>query len=158
MKFSTREDIAAPMSQVFAAVSDFDVFERAILRRGVELSRTDMLPGPGPGMTWKSRFTYRGRPRELTAELTHYQTPELLVMKSHSAGLDGALTVELLQLSPRQTRMAVALDLKPNTITARLFLQSLRLAKSSLTRRYKKSVHIFARDLETRLGAGPRPG
>jgi len=156
MKFSTREDIAAPIDEVFAAVSDFDAFERSALRRGAEVSRADQLTAPAIGMTWQSRFSYRGRSRDVTAVLTDFDAPELLAVSSHSAGLNGVFKVELLQLSMRQTRIAVALELSPNTITARLFLQSLRLAKSSLTRRFKKSVHAFAQDLESRLVNGPR--
>ncbi len=34
MKFSTRKDIDAPIDHVFASVSDFQVYERAAMRRG----------------------------------------------------------------------------------------------------------------------------
>lgn len=152
MKFTTKEDIAAPMDQVFASLSDFDSYERAILRRGAELTRTDSLTTPGTGMTWHCAFKYRGRNRSLDAELVRFEPNELMMIKSRSTGIDGTFKVELLQLSQRHTRMAVELEMSPNTLTARLFLQSLRLAKSSLNRRFKGSVREYAEDLETRLG------
>ena len=37
MKLATREDIDAPIEAVFRELSDFDSFERAILRRGAEV-------------------------------------------------------------------------------------------------------------------------
>ncbi|NHW87665.1 SRPBCC family protein, partial [Escherichia coli] len=49
-----------------------------------------------------------------------------------------------------------ALDMKPNTLTARLFIQSLRLAKASLNRKFKRGIARFADDLETRLGTTAR--
>lgn len=151
MKFSTREDISAPIEAVFAELSDFDAFERAILRRGAEVRRRDELTEAGPGMAWHSRFPFRGRPRDLTAELTRFEAPELIEIASKTSGLDGLMKLELVQLSPRQTRLALELDIRPQTISARLFLQSLRLAKSGLTRRFKNGVHRYAKDMEDRL-------
>jgi len=155
MKFSTREDISAPIEAVFAELSDFDAFERAILRRGAEISRRDELPQPAPGMAWHSRFPFRGRQRDVTAELIRFDAPELIELASKTSGLNGLMKLELVQLSPRQTRMALELEIRPQTISARLFLQSLRLAKSGLTRRYKMGVHRFAKDLENRLNVWP---
>ena len=158
MKFSTKEDIDAPIEQVFGIVTDFEAYERAIMRRGAELQRVDTLAQPGQGMKWQSRFSYRGRPRELAAELTQYLPHEAITLTSQSQGLNGVFKVDLVALSPRHTRMAVTLEMKPNSITARLFLQSLRLAKSNLTRRFKKSVRNFARDVEARLGTDSAVG
>ncbi|SMX45118.1 SRPBCC family protein [Actibacterium lipolyticum] len=152
MKFSSREDIAAPIDRVFAAISDFDAFERAILRRGATLERTDDLEQPGCGMAWKCSFPFRGKTRVLDAELVNFDWPELLKVESVSSSLNGYLSVELVPLSPRQTRLAIELELKPRSMSARLFLQSLRLAKASLTKKFKTGVRKFARDLEYRIG------
>ncbi len=153
MKFSAREDIAAPIGTVFESLSEFESFERAALRRGAEVTRTDNLGAPAPGMTWKTRFPFRGRTRHLTAELVRYDRPEVMEVRSQSTGLFGTLTIDLVQLSPRQTRMHLHLDIRPRTFGARVFLQSLRLAKSTLTRNFKMGVSKFARSIEARPGA-----
>ncbi len=155
MKFSTREDIAAPIERVFDALSDFPRFEREILRRGASVSRIDTLERPGPGMCWISRFTFRGKPREVRSELAEYHPSESLRLLSRVDGLEGVMSVALVQLSPRQTRMFLDLELKPATLSARLFLQSLRLAKATLTRRFKSGTQDFARHIEDRLN-GPQ--
>lgn len=156
MHFSAREDIAAPIDQVFHAISDFEGFERAILRRGAEIARTDTMGQPGAGMTWDCRFDFRGKRREMQAELTRFDRPELVQVAAESAAVEGTMTVELVQLSPRQTRMQVVTEFKPRTLTARLLVQSMRLAKTSLVKRYRTGVRKFARDIEGRLGSAPQ--
>jgi uncharacterized protein YndB with AHSA1/START domain len=156
MRFTAKEDISAPIEDVLEAVTDFQSFERALLRRGIEVARTDTLPQPGPGMTWESRFRFRGKMRELRAELVRIDCPESLEIATESAGLNGRLTVELVRLSPRQTRMQTVLVLKPRTMPARLLVQSMKLARGTLLRRYRRGVRKFARNLEARLAGGPR--
>jgi len=148
MKFSTREDIELPVEDVFSVLSDFERMERAALRRGAEVARIDTLAAPGPGMAWTAEFTFRGKRRALRTELAGFQPPETLVVQSAVSGLVGVTTVDLVRLAPRQTRMAVALDLRPQTLSARMFLQTLRLAKTRLSQRFTSGVSRFARELE----------
>jgi carbon monoxide dehydrogenase subunit G len=150
MRFTTREDIEAPIEAVFAAVSDFDGFERAALRRGAEVRRLGEHKRKGEGQGWLVHFRYRGRARELASEIVRYEPPYGLTAFGGTGGIDGTLEVELTELAPRRTRLKMDLDLKPKTLGARFFLQSLRLAKSSLTNRFKSRVHKFARQLEKR--------
>lgn len=156
MQFTAREDIAAPIDSVFALVSDFEQFERAVLRRGIEISRIDDLQHPGPGMAWNSRFSFRGKPREMRAELVQIHQPETLRIKAESSGMNGTVTVDLVQLSPRQTRMQVVTELKARTLSARLLLQSMKLARAAMTGRYRDGIAQFARGIEGRLGAPRR--
>ncbi|WP_212524892.1 SRPBCC family protein [Actibacterium sp. MT2.3-13A] len=158
MQFTAKEDIAAPIEAVFAAATDFETFERGLLRRGVEVMRTDSLSRPGPGMGWEARFEFRGRPREVTVDLLRADPPEGLELAAESAGVRGQMTVDLVALSPRQTRMQVTLVLKPRTLPGRMLVQSMRLAKGSLLKRYRKGVRKFAREIEARLAGGAARG
>lgn len=148
MKFSTNEDILAPIDLVFASVSDFDSFERQALRHGAEISRQDNLDAPGVGMCWNGRFTFRGRKRDVTAEVAQYETPQAFTVASESGGLDGIIAVECIALAPHRTRLSVQVELKPRTIPARVVIQSLKLAKTSLNKRFKKRVADMAKNIE----------
>jgi hypothetical protein len=154
MKFSTKEDIEAPVEQVFAQISDFAGFERAARRRGAEVQRTDSLPAPAIGMTWAASFMARGRQRQLAVEMTEFEPPLKMRFHSVAQGLETDMTVELVALSRGRTRLSVALDLKPKSISARLLVQSLKLARANLNKRFHLRIADYARDLEERIKRG----
>ena len=144
MKFSAREDIEAPIDQVFARVTDFAAFERQMLRRGAEVRRVDAGQPVTVGSAWDVAFTFRSRERRMRATVTRMDAPGDLVVAIAANGLDGVTTVELVALSPQRTRLAVTIDLSARSLSARLLLQSLKLAKSNLSNRFKKRVSEFA--------------
>ncbi len=149
MKFSTREDVDAPIDTVFEAVSDFDAFERRMLRRGVDITRDEAVPPDRVGARWKASFSWRDRLFDVDAELVELTNGESYVIESKANGVDCLGMVELVALSKTRTRMFVSLDLRPTTLSARLLIQSLRLAKSNLTRRFKARVRDFAAGLSS---------
>ena len=53
-------------------------------------------------------------------------------------------------LSRGRTRVAVELEVKPLNLSARLLVQSLKLAKGSLTRKYKLRIGEYAKGMEER--------
>lgn len=150
MQFSTKEDIEAPIADVFAMLAEFESYERAAIRRGVEVQRLNENAPRAAGLTWKAAFTLRGKPRRLNLVLSQFDPPNLMRFDAEGAGLDGHLTIELMALSPKRTRMAIVLNLAPKTLSARLFVQSLKLAKSNLSKRFKLKVAEHAKALEER--------
>jgi hypothetical protein len=150
MKFSTREDVEVPIDQAFDLICDFDTYERSAMRRGAEVRRTDDLTNPGVGMKWQAAFKMRGKMRDIELEMTGYDQPNELCVLSSSNGIDGTGRIELVALSRNRTRVAVEFELKPTNISARLLVQSLKLAKSSLTKRYKLRVAEYAKSIEDR--------
>ncbi len=148
MKFSTREDVEAPIDHVWAQVSDFAGFERQAMRRGAQIARTDTLGKPGLGSEWLVDLTFRGKPRRIEAQVVEYDAPHAVVLDSRTGGVEGTIRAELVELSPRRTRLSVSLDLKPVNISGRLLIQSLKFARSNLNRRFSVRVAGFAQGLE----------
>ncbi len=147
MKFSTREDIEAPMTHVFAAVSDFAGFERRALRQGADVKRLD--DGPvAVGSAWDIAFQFRGRDRRMKATVASLDAPNAYRIETLSDGMTVTTDVELVALSRSRTRVAVAFDLRARSLTARLLLQSMKLVKSKLTKRFKARVLEYAEDIE----------
>lgn len=148
MKFSTKEDIDAPIEAVFDMLSDFEVYERAAMRRGADIQRTDQFAEAQVGMTWDASFSMRGKPREVEVELVTYDRPNEMVFENRSTGMQAWMTLDLMALSRTRTRVSVALEIKPQNLSARLLVQSLKLAKTSLTKKYKLRVAEYAKQLE----------
>jgi uncharacterized protein YndB with AHSA1/START domain len=153
VKFSTRQDIEAPVDRVFAALGDFAAFERAALRRGAEITRLDGLPEPGPGMAWAATFPWRGKARQVRCALHDYTPPESMRFQAEGDGITLTLLLGLMALSRGRSRLGVELELRPLTLTARLMLQTARLGKTRLTRRFEARVAAFALRVETEAGS-----
>ncbi|MEO0667190.1 MAG: SRPBCC family protein [Pseudomonadota bacterium] len=151
MKFSAREDIEAPIDDVFAALSEFETFERQAMRRGAEVQRVDDSPEPAVGAAWRVAFMMRGRRRDMKLQMIRYDAPNDMGFSATSPGMDATFDVDLVALSRNRTRMSVALELKPLNLASRLLVQSLKLAKSNLTNRFKGRVADYAKVLEDRL-------
>lgn len=151
MKFSSKEDIEAPIEDVFALLSEFETYERSAIRRGIDVQRMTDISTPRAGITWHVQFNLRGKKRKLDLVMAEYDRPNTMRIDARSTGLDGYMSLDLLALSQKRTRMAVALELKPKTLSARLLVQSFKLAKSNLTKRFKLRVAEFAKGMEDRI-------
>ena len=149
MKFSTREDINAPIEQVFAVVSDFRRFERQGLQHGLQIQRNFEDVAPVEGQEWQILLTFRGTERQIKTKLAEYDAPNRMQFQSKSKGLKGEGLVELVALSAGRTRLFVSIELRPETMAGRLLIQSLKLAKTRLTRNFKLRIGTFASRIET---------
>ena len=154
MKFSAREDVEVPISGAFDLISDFDTYERSAMRRGAEVQRTDSLTKQGAGMKWRAAFKMRGKMRDIEVEMTRFDQPNEVCVMSSTSGIVGAGQIELVALSRDRTRISVEFELKPTNLSARLLVQSLKLAKVSLTKRYKLRAAEYAKSIEDRHKSG----
>jgi hypothetical protein len=150
MKFSSREDIEAPAEVVFGMLTDFGALEVAAMRRGISQRRLDGMAAQGVGMSWDMRFQYRGKSRALLATLITFEVPERLEFEATSLNLGLRLGFTLVPHSKRRTRLLVELDVRPRTLGARLMVQSAKLGKSRLNRRYADRIRLLALEIEDR--------
>lgn len=150
MKFSTRQDIEAPAAYVFDHISDFDGLERQAMRRGIEVRRKNPSQPRGVGAAWTVRAPFRGKLRDVDAYVSEFDSPNVLTADAKSGGLDMTLHVELVPLSPQRTRMTLGYEVRPQTISARILVQSVKFAKASLQRRFNKRVGKYCADISDR--------
>ncbi|MDO9640677.1 MAG: SRPBCC family protein [Pseudotabrizicola sp.] len=153
MHFSSRTDIEAPIDFVYAALSDLEAWERAAMRRGADVNRTDKLRAPGVGMGWHVVFRFRGKQREVDIRLTGQEPGAKLAFSGAGRMLEADLSVDLLALSPKRTRMVLHTDVRPLTLAARLFLQSMKLAKGRVQTKLNNRMEQLSTEMESRFAA-----
>lgn len=150
MNFTTRQDVEAPIAFVWKRATDFTAFERQGLRRGAEVRRRDTLREAGVGAIWDAKFTFRGKERALTAQIVAFDPPNTYTVQVTSGGITGLCLVDLVALSRGRTRLTVAVDLSASSLSARLLLQSLKLARGSLNKRFADRIEAMAQDMQDR--------
>ncbi|MBR9651130.1 SRPBCC family protein [Thalassovita aquimarina] len=151
MELVSKEDIDAPIKQVFKMLTDFGFFERAALRRGAEVQRVDGRQDVGRGMAWIISVVLRGKLRNIRLTLTEYDAPNSMTFTGGEKGMDGMLKVDLVALSRKRTRMTVKIELSATTLPARLLLQSLKLGRNKMQSRFNVRLAEFAAELEERF-------
>lgn len=156
MKLMSRQDIEAPLAFVHATLTDFDGWERAAMRRGADVTRTDTLSRPGVGMAWQSRFKLRGKDREIQLNLKDWEAPIRLGFTGGSVTIGGVAVLDLMELSANRTRLQINLEVTAKTMGARLLLQSMRLARGRIDRNFDQRVAQMATEIENRHRASPR--
>lgn len=151
MHFSTTEVIHAPREAVFAAVSDFEGFERQITRAGGSLTRTGL---PGPDTRWHGTFSFRGTRREFTSQVADWTPPGGYRLASETGGLHALIDVRCIAMDADTTRLEILVDLTARTLTARLLLNSLKLMRSQMNTRFKKRIQKFGDSIARQAARG----
>lgn len=139
MIFTTHNDIDVPIDYAFRRVSNFENYERQALRRGAQVARVDSGV-VRVGSAWDIAFTFRGKDRKMRATVAEITAPDRMSIDTAATGLNSATIVDLVSLSPQTTRISVTIELTPKSLSARLLLQSLKLAKTNLNRRFRKRI------------------
>lgn len=147
MKFKTSEDIDASIDEVFAHLTDADALEAFFTQRGGKIERTPAGPIT-QGTTWQGEISFRGKSRSFTSRVQNFDAPQRLFLLGGTSGMEMHLALGLVPLSGDRTRLAVVLEVKPRTIAARLLIQSAKLARGKLSKRFKKRVAQFAANIE----------
>lgn len=147
MKFSTRRDVEQPAEDVFAALTDFPKIERRLARRGVDLQRLGPASEQGMGMAWDLGFDLRGKRRQLRLAVARFDRPDLLAMEGQSEAFDLRLTMTVVALSLKRSRVMIELEVLPRNFRARLLIQTARLGKTQLDRRFAVRMAEYLDDI-----------
>ena len=152
MKFSTRQDTDLPADVLFDAVSDFQRIERILVRRGAQVRRVDPAQEPAAGMAWDIGFDLRGKRRDLRLEVVQFDRPEKILIHGMSEPLELTIDMTVIALTRTKSRLIFELDAKPRNMRARLMLQTAKLGKAQLDRKFAQRVGEFITDLSAGRG------
>jgi hypothetical protein len=140
MKLTAKTDLEVPAAAVFASLIDHPAWEREAIRNGVEIERPAGTPATGVGAEWRIRGHFRGKPRKVQVKIEEMTQDQRIALGLDSPSIEGTTRLEIMVLSPRRSRMRVDLEIKPKTLAARLFINTMRLAKGRVQARFEKGL------------------
>jgi len=140
MKVSSRHDVEVPIEFAFERITDFGELETQAMRRGIDVHRKNPKLSDNVGAVWDLKVPFRGKPRDITSTILECDAPNMLVVQSVSGGLEIRAEIELIDLSKTRTRMFLSFDVTPNSLSARVLLQSVKFAKGAMQKRLKKRL------------------
>lgn len=148
MKFSTRVDTNKSAERLFDNMSDFNRLEELLIERGANVTRISAGQETGQGLIWDISFEWRGKDRAIRMEVKRIDRPERISMGGYSDSLDITVNTTIIPLSSSRARMIYELEINPRNMRARLMLQTAKLGKARLDRRFDQRI----RELVGQLG------
>lgn len=137
MRFTTRHDVDMPADQLFDALADFDRLERMITSRKARITRLD--PGDSP-MAWDIEFNWRGKARKVRMRVTRFDRPQVIEMQGSAEALDLRVLAEVVALTQSRSRLDLTAEIAAQSMKGRLLLQTAKLTKSTLDRKFAERV------------------
>jgi hypothetical protein len=140
MKLTAKTDLEVPAASVFATLIDHPAWEREAIRNGVEIERPVGSPASGVGAEWRIRGHFRGKARKVQVRIEELTQDQRLALGIDSPSIEGTSRLEIMVLSPRRSRLRVDLEVKPKTLAARLFINTMRLAKGRVQAKFENRL------------------
>lgn len=150
MDFMATARLAAGRAEVYEALTDFERLESRARAEGVRITRL-AEPATLVGHAWRADFSLRGRARKAAITLADVDPGRALVFDARVGGLQAVTRIDLADSAAGSTDLTVKTDLEPHSLSARLIVQSLRLARARLAGRFADRVHAYAHQLDARL-------
>jgi hypothetical protein len=150
MKLTAKTDLEVPAAAVFATLLDHPTWEREAIRKGVEIERPPGSPAMGVGAEWRIRGHFRGKARKVKLRIEEMTLDQRLLLGLDSPSVEGTTQLEVMVLSPRRSRLRVDLEVKPKTLAARLFINTMRLAKGRVQAKFESRLGQFGARIKER--------
>lgn len=153
MEFVSKQNINAPTVHVFQQLADFDFYESYAMRVGAQVERLDTFSQPQPGMCWNIKGNFRGKDRDLALTLDSYTPSETLSYVCQAKSFNADVKFYVIPLSHTETRLKTVVNIQAKGLSAKVALQSAKLAKKTLDRKFDAKMHDFA----NKIGEKYRP-
>jgi hypothetical protein len=91
----------------------------------------------------------RGKPREAVIEVLSIDTPHQFSVRTVTGGMTLNSRIAFVALTKRMCRIETETEAKPTTLRARLIINSLRLIRPRVVKRFRRALTNAATHLET---------
>ena len=151
MKLKVSDDAERPVDQVFASLTDYAVIEADLRAAGFTIRRISDWTVLKPGVAWTGRGEVRGKVRSVEAKVSAIEPGRMVEIEAKVGGMRMAHETRLVPLGERVTRINITVDLRPDTLSTRLLIQSLKLARGRVLDRMQRRLAADIRRIEREI-------
>ncbi len=148
MKLKVSDDAERPVDQVFAVLTDYAAIEDELRSMGFQIKRLGHWTELEPGVAWAGRGEIRGKVRQFEGTVSAIESGRMVEIEARIGGMRVVHETRLVPLGERVTRVNVTADLRPDTLSTRLLIQSLKLARGRVLDRMQRRLATEIRRIE----------
>lgn len=137
MKIGASRDFKRARGKVFDSFADPAQMDKVFGEQGANLRREG--PG-GPGTVWHLDVVSGGKTRPMVITLVDMEKSEAMRMRVTSEMVDADVAFAFADLPERGCQVSAEIDLAPRTLTARVAIQTLRLAKGKVEQKIQRAL------------------
>lgn len=148
MELSYQSIINVPQAFAYARATDFERFEAEGFGNLAMFEPRSEIRAPEIGARWRTAAEFQGRPRRFSLELFELIEPSKLVLGNKSEKYDIEAHFDFIENGPEATEFQFKLDAKANSITAKLILQTIQLARNRIEKSMNEDFVNMAQKME----------
>ncbi len=148
MELSYQRMINVPQHFAFDRATDFERFEADGFGNLAPFEPRNDIRAPDLGARWRTAAEFQGRPRRFSLELFELSDPGTLVLGNKSEKYDVEARFEFTDAGPDTTDFSFSLSAKAQSITGKLILQTIQLARARIAKSMQLDFDKMAERME----------
>lgn len=153
MEISYQSIIKVPQAFAFARATDFERFESEGFGNLAAFEPRSEIRAPKIGARWRTAAEFQGRPRRFSLQLLQLEEPGKMVLGNKSEKYDIEAHFDFVEAGVEETEFHFRLDAKANSITAKLILQTIQLARSRIEKSMEDDFTKMGQQMEAAFQA-----
>ena len=135
MKFNYKSTIKVPVEFAYAKATDFEKFESEGFGNMSKFDPVGDVKAPKIGARWKVQSEFQGRQRKFALELRELLKNEAVILGNGSDKFDVEARFRFKKIDDQNTDFEFEIDSSAKTITGRLIMQTMQLARSRIEKK-----------------------
>ena len=148
MEITYQRIINVPPSYAFARATDFRRFEAEGFGNLAPFEPRSEIRAPELGARWRTAAEFQGRPRRFSLQLLEMTEPNHLVLGNKSEKYDVEAQMSFKPTGTNATSFHFTLNAKARSITAKLILQTIQLARGRIVKSMQSDFETMAKRME----------
>ena len=154
MELSYQNKINVPQAFAYERATDFGLFEAEGFGKLSKFEPRSEIRAPEIGARWRTSAEFQGRPRNFSLQLLELEEPGKLVLGNKSEKYDIEARFHFNELGEEETEFNFHLVAKAQSITAKLILQTIQLARARIEISMRADFDNMGERMEAAYTAG----